>query len=330
MFIKCSRPLISTVQFSCKRYASRLRIQVPPPFPVIKTCPSPTCECRPMPTGLDIDREQDLNGTMAAYGEHVLISTGKDDWKSRIEDEEIGPGELAREMKKLLGRGGPHSDPYHNVMITNSSFPLSEPFEPADTTVASAFLFPSFRYVPCIPLQGESIRNFVKGFVLPTELHPSYDAVSEEQRAPLLRQQSLQDEFEPMSVNQIVVLICGHGGRDLRCGVMGPLLHDEFEEKLKQQDIQVAYDESSMEDYQAISARVGLISHIGGHKYAGNVIIYIPPSYNDHPLAGKGIWYGRVSPEHVEGIVRTTIIEGKVIKEFFRGGINNDGSILRL
>lgn len=77
-------------------------------------------------------------------------------------------------------------------------------------------------------------------------------------------------------------------------------------------------------------ARVGLISHIGGHKWAGNVIIYIPPSFSRNALAGRGIWYGRVGPEHVEGIVAKTMLEGKVIKELFRGGIDQDRKILRL
>ena len=32
-------------------------------------------------------------------------------------------------------------------------------------------------------------------------------------------------------------------------------------------------------------------SHIGGHKLAGNVVVY--------SRTGRGIWYGRVKPEHV-------------------------------
>jgi len=47
-------------------------------------------------------------------------------------------------------------------------------------------------------------------------------------------------------------------------------------------------------------------------------------------LAGKGIWYGRVGPEHVEGIVQQTILEGKVVRDKFRGGIEQGGSILRM
>jgi (2Fe-2S) ferredoxin len=65
------------------------------------------------------------------------------------------------------------------------------------------------------------------------------------------------------------------------------------------------------------------VSHIGGHKWAGNVIIYLPPGYTngseDSVLAGRGIWYGRVEPRHVEGIIKETILGDKVIKDLFRG-----------
>ncbi|KDN40873.1 hypothetical protein K437DRAFT_258491 [Tilletiaria anomala UBC 951] len=59
-------------------------------------------------------------------------------------------------------------------------------------------------------------------------------------------------------------------------------------------------------------------SHIGGHRYAGNVIIYFPN--------GAGVWYGRVSPDPAKGDVakvwRETVVGGKVIQEFLRAGIN--------
>lgn len=88
-------------------------------------------------------------------------------------------------------------------------------------------------------------------------------------------------------------------------------------------------------------ANVGLISHVGGHKYAGNVIVYIPPEMTLrtskstaeaalHPLAGKGIWYGRVEPKHVRGIVEETVLGGRVVVDHFRGAIDRNGDILRL
>ena len=61
-----------------------------------------------MPAGLDIEREQSLNGSMAAYAEQVLISTGKPDWTSKTEDETDAV--FLRQMKKFLGRNGKYSD----------------------------------------------------------------------------------------------------------------------------------------------------------------------------------------------------------------------------
>jgi hypothetical protein len=127
----------------------------------------------------------------------------------------------------------------------------------------------------------------------------------------------------------------------MRCGVMGPVLRDEFRERLPEAGVQVlegpAEQQAAEDDATEgkISARVGLISHIGGHKFAGNVIIYLPPSMKtqdgkSHPLAGHGVWYGRVEPKHVQGIVHETVIKGNVITEFFRGAIKRNGEILRL
>lgn len=61
-----------------------------------------------MPGGLDIEREANISGSMAAYAEQVLISTGRTDWTSKIESEEQGV--LVRQLKKFLGRGGKYSD----------------------------------------------------------------------------------------------------------------------------------------------------------------------------------------------------------------------------
>ena len=116
-----------------------------------------------------------------------------------------------------------------------------------------------------------------------------------------------------------VIFICGHGTRDSRCGVLGPLLLAEFERYIKEQ----------FKDRSQAAPEVSIVSHIGGHVFAGNIIIYIPPSFRHHSLAGKGIWYGRVEPKHVEGIVKTTIEKGTVIKELFRGGLDIEGGPLR-
>lgn len=72
----------------------------------IPSCPSPTCLCAPMPRDLDIDRKTPLLHTMAPYSEQVVICTGKDDWTSRVEDEESDAGDFVRGIKGVIGRGG--------------------------------------------------------------------------------------------------------------------------------------------------------------------------------------------------------------------------------
>ncbi|TKA61883.1 hypothetical protein B0A55_11843 [Friedmanniomyces simplex] len=353
-------------------YASRIDLPfTPPPVPLIKQCPTPTCQCRESPPGLDIEREQNINGSMPTYAEQILISTGRSDWPSKIDEDESEDGALVRQLRKYLLRDGKYSDPYHNVMLTNSSFPPTEspvhstkhPSEPPKdsrsvpvskpgedpaisgnqntphTPPASAFLLPSFQYVPTIPTDSPAVEDFIKAFILPAKLHQTHDPLSREQKNILLRQPDRQRQFlGARKIDEILILICGHGNRDSRCGQMGPILHAEFEEKLQRQNIALLHDppvaeaeivDTAVEGYIP-TARVGLISHIGGHKWAGNVIVYIPPSFASNPLAGKGIWYGRVGPEHVEGIVGKTVLEGKVIKELFRGGIDGEREVIRL
>jgi hypothetical protein len=82
------------------------------PFPIVPSCPSPTCECAAtpeMPDGLEIDHAGKLNGVVSSYAEQVLVCTGKDDWMSRIEEENSGDN-LAADIKELFGRGGVYSD----------------------------------------------------------------------------------------------------------------------------------------------------------------------------------------------------------------------------
>ncbi|EHK41828.1 hypothetical protein TRIATDRAFT_250955 [Trichoderma atroviride IMI 206040] len=302
-----------------------------------------------MPDGLEIDHQNPLKGVMAGYSEHVVVCTGKDDWLSKIEDENSGDN-LAADLKELFGRGGKYTDPFHHISVINSSFPSSVPPRKAIQST-SAYLLPSFKYVPFLPrVSFDSVKALAKGFLLPEKLHSAHDGLSPVHRDRLTRKEAFQGLLPGVQdVKDVLVLICGHGGRDLRCGTMGPVLRTEFEEKLEMEGFHVAREAVQVgsldgEEVRRIEgssspekkvARVGLISHIGGHKFAGNVIIYVPPGFtNDkgekHALAGCGIWYGRVEPKHVEGLVRETVMEGRVVEDKFRGGIDAQRRILRL
>ncbi|CAN9360378.1 unnamed protein product [Alternaria alternata] len=254
----------------------------------------------------NIDRKTPLLNTMAAYSEQVIFCTGKEDWVSNIEQEEGETGEFVRGLKGVIGKGGPGFDPFTNVLITASSLPKSE-----KTGATTALLFPSFKRIPNIPHTPEAFSNFATAYLKARKLHSMHDGLSAEQKANLLRDVSKAIELpEAENITKPTVLICGHGGRDQRCGILGPLLQSSFRSEFKR---------------RRIDADVGLISHIGGHKYAGNVIIYLPPSIEDNALKGSGIWYGRIGPENVEGVVEETVVKGRVITELLRGGVIQGG-----
>ncbi|MCJ1483941.1 hypothetical protein MMC06_004109 [Schaereria dolodes] len=220
-------------------------------------------------------------------------------------------------------------------MITNSSIPSVSPGISSTggggivegnfrSTSSAVYLFPSFQFVSKLSHNEEAYEEFIN----------------------FLRKDpnSRSIERSGRRVKEVVVLICGHGARDKRCGIMGPVLLSQFESSLKTAGIPVADKYSAPDVTQPErersnapdrgEARVALVSHIGGHRFAGNVVIYIPPDYmmdgKPSPLAGKGIWYGRVEPKHVEGIIEETIKSGNVISELFRGGIGSKGEFLTL
>ncbi|KFA55069.1 hypothetical protein S40293_03573 [Stachybotrys chartarum IBT 40293] len=342
------RALLGSASSPVRTYPRRSFATKPSPLPTVPTCPSPTCGCAAtpaMPEGLDIDRTTPLNGAITGYAEHVLVCTGRDDWPSRIEEENSGDN-LAADLKELFGRGGRLSDPFHNISVLNASFPSSVSPRP-EIQSTSAYLLPSFKYVPFLPrVSFDSVEALARGYLLPDKLHSAHDGLSPVHRDRLLRKEAYQSLLPGVQdVKDVLVLICGHGGRDMRCGVMAPVLEREFEEKLEREGLTVATGpvpvgttaaatiEGDISEKEGATARIGRISHIGGHKYAGNVIIYLPPGMKaeegkTHPLAGHGIWYGRVEPAHVEGIVRETIMQGNIIADMFRGGINADRQII--
>ena len=235
------------------------------------------------------------------------------------------------------------------MSVLNASFPPAISRRPEVQSV-SAYLLPSFTYVPFLPrVSFDAVQALVRGYLLPERLHPMHDGLSPIHRDRLLRKDAYRHLLPGVrDVTDVLVLICGHGGRDMRCGVLGPVLQREFEAQLPRAGFDVlrgpVVDESAPPAAALTretaaeaprTARVAQISHIGGHKYAGNVIIYLPPILTDgagnpHPLAGHGVWYGRVEPRHVEGLIRETIVNGNVVRDHFRGAINQKRNIMRL
>lgn len=114
-----------------------------------------------------------------------------------------------------------------------------------------------------------------------------------------------------------LILLCSHRKRDARCGISAPIIKKEFERHLR--PLGLWRDHT---DQREGGASVVFINHVGGHKYSANCIIY-------RKKDGQGIWLARVAPKNVEGIVKKTILEGKLVDPaMVRGGFNRKAGLV--
>lgn len=196
-------------------------------------------------------------------------------------------------------------------------------------------------HVPRIPNTPEGYGAFVRSFLLSKSERSRQghrDIQESKVGSDAIGVSNLEDDHSAPTVKLATVahrcptiLICGHNSRDTRCGILGPLLRAGFNSYIRGGtrlpaggDRPTGFLFNGLELVNPFRAsRVALTSHIGGHAFAGNVIIYLPKKFQmidgkDNPLAGKGIWYGRVEPRHVWGIMESTQ-RGIVIEELLRG-----------
>ena len=94
---------------------------------------------------------------------------------------------------------------------------------------------------------------------------------------------------------ETLILVCTHGNRDKRCGRAGPIIMDALQAELCARNISPS----------KITVRSS--SHIGGHRYAGTLIVY-----------PQGQWYGFMTKKNVTQLL-DCIQAGGILDKCFRG-----------
>ncbi|OCF37662.1 hypothetical protein I316_00789 [Kwoniella heveanensis BCC8398] len=144
-----------------------------------------------------------------------------------------------------------------------------------------------------------------------------------------------------------IVLLCSHKKRDKRCHIAAPLLRSALHTVLSKYDIAIDEDGSSLaylsdqgpaleevegdalerekEVGRRIEAIEGVhggeggqvgvfnINHLGGHRYAGVMIVLFP--------SGAYISYGRVTPQEIPRVVEDTVLGGKIVPGLLRNAV---------
>lgn len=147
--------------------------------------------------------------------------------------------------------------------------------------------------------------------------------------------------------HKALILLCSQRTRDARCGQSAPLLRKELERHLRPLGLF-----RDLDDDRPGGVGVYFISHVGGHKYSANLMIYRRPdafgldlvergklggevcplpsnSINQEEGASQCIWLARIRPEDCEGIIKFTVLQGKVVhpERQLRGGFDRQRSV---
>lgn len=145
-----------------------------------------------------------------------------------------------------------------------------------------------------------------------------------------------------------VILLCSQKTRDARCGQSAPLLKKEFDRHLRIMGLHRDFS-----DERPGGVGIYFISHVGGHKYSANVMVYRRPdpfgldnlerakdgderfarpkaTLETEDGASQCIWLARVRPEDCEGILKFTVLQGKVVRpdRQLRGGFDRGKGLI--
>ncbi|KAK6203079.1 Sucraseferredoxin-like protein [Scheffersomyces amazonensis] len=285
----------------------------------VPTCPKPEydtgctfCRLPEFPADKQIDMDRNLASTKTAPWKHVLIlSHGIKDFNTMPAKIELIPESLSSNINHLKnGRVSAH----HPILVSNILLQSHEQIMKAfgvdgtDKNEQLVYLYPDNKV---LKFDISKTVQFITKYLTPPDhqleaVYNPFKVLKQAASSIASKPVSTEDDtnaFTEYPLKKNLVLICGHTQRDVRCGKLAPLLQDEFSRVLENENLDK-------------ETELGLISHIGGHAYAGNVIYFPKDTQQNH-----GIWYGRVFPEKVQGIVKETMLNGNIIQDLYRGDV---------
>jgi len=305
------------------------------------------------PAKFSIDETEHLFGEVKGWSRHLIVATGKTDWVRDVADEKGSIMEAISESKIRPNNG--------RMMLSASNIPVPE--NPEVEASTKVLLLPSFVWIENVTPGNVPVLISHVVNTAPTNTTPLIHG-----EPPSLLDSSISTPFPsdlPLKISECphnyLILLCSQKTRDARCGQSAPLLRREFERQLRPLGLY-----RDLHDDRPGGVGVYFISHVGGHKFSANCMIYrrvgatgvqtrskeekkLPPKENSEQdkrssdddnddeksseairEAAQCIWLARVRPEDCENIVRYTVLQGKVVKpeRQLRGGFDRSKQLV--
>eukprot|EP01112_Ceratiomyxa_fruticulosa_P007295 TRINITY_DN188_c0_g1_i3.p1 TRINITY_DN188_c0_g1~~TRINITY_DN188_c0_g1_i3.p1 ORF type:complete len:261 (-),score=51.75 TRINITY_DN188_c0_g1_i3:80-862(-) len=148
-----------------------------------------------------------------------------------------------------------------------------------------------------VPSSGEGVDLFV----FPDKV--KYTNLRQEDLEPFVDDQIIAGKscerlkHEVLADDDVYVLVCTHATRDKRCGRAGPQVVGKL--------LEVVENRGVKDKVKVLST-----SHIGGHKYAGVIVVY-----------PHGDWFGYISTRNIEKVIDEYVSKHKILHDLWRGRI---------
>ncbi|KAL6309611.1 Sucrase/ferredoxin-like-domain-containing protein [Sparassis latifolia] len=282
----------------------------------------------------DVDMETQMLGSVKPYSRQLVISTGKSDWPKEVTEVH---GTLAAYLLETRDAAPKQHRSHHNAA-------KSVPGVYDSATTSKVTILNGSHYTLCDDASRETVLVF-PDYKVVTEVPRSLDGATAFWKSGAAPGFEGEDSHLKTWVlpYACVILLCSHKKRDNRCALAAPVLELTLMDALEREGWQVhtqledpwlsgppleefkgTAEEKDAEVLRQLKLaaagngekRVLILrnSHVGGHKFAGNVIINTPH--------GVSVWYGRVTAHEINAIVKETIIGGKILPPLLRGGLN--------
>ncbi|KAJ5459971.1 uncharacterized protein N7458_001523 [Penicillium daleae] len=257
----------------------------------LKDCADCTIQ---FPAKVKVESSMPLYGHIKEFHSHVLVATGRSDWKEKVGQERGSLMEAFEDSSAKSKRGR------YMVSASNIQPPDNHGKEIDANQPTTVLILPSFMFVDSV--SQADVPNLVHQFI---------DSPGDEKSGPSQRCKETGMAARPCELDY-VILLCSHKRRDARCGITAPLIKRELERHLRPLGL-----DRDADDSRPGGTGIFFVSHVGGHKFSANVLIY---RKKDQQM----IWLARVRPEHCEGIIKYTILQGKVVhpETQLRGGFD--------
>lgn len=215
---------------------------------------------------------------------HFIVPTGQSDW---AHDATSTPGSVENNIVRWIEKSSAGLFDNGSVKCATSSLPvdLMDPKaharERGDVLILPFFVW--LRKVDAANVSG----------VL-TELIPELIEARENSTEP---PSQVQGYTVDKSTSRAYVFLCSHRTRDKRCGVTAPLMKREMDYRLRETG-----HYRDVGDETPDGVHVTYVNHVGGHKFAANVIIYLK--------SGEIIWLAKCTPANAQPIIDETVLGG--------------------